>query len=124
MLVERTKELLDRFSAAWNDHDIDELLACMTDDGVFHAPLGPDPGGATHRGEAALRSSFSALWKVFPDATWNDVQHFVSGDRAITEWRFTGTKADGTKVNIRGCDVFLIRDQKIAIKDTFRKHLG
>jgi hypothetical protein len=36
----------------------------------------------------------------------------MNGNRAITEWRFTGTKADGTKVNTRGCDVFVISDGK------------
>jgi ketosteroid isomerase-like protein len=92
-------------------------------DGVFHAQLGPEPDGATHQGDAALRVPYSALWAMFPDATWSDVQHFMNGNRAITEWRFTGPKADGTKVNTRGCDVFVFRDGKIAIKDTFRKHV-
>lgn len=114
-------KLLDNFAAAWNAHDIDALLECMTDDGIFYGSTGAEPDGATFTGTDELRSSYSALWKTFPDAAWNDVQHFVSGDRAVTEWRFTGTKSDNSKVNIRGCDVFLIRDGKIAIKDTFRK---
>ncbi|MBL4757469.1 MAG: nuclear transport factor 2 family protein [Rhizobiales bacterium] len=116
-----TLELLEKFAAGWNAHNVDALLECMTDDGIFYGSAGAEPNGATFTSTDELRSSYSALWATFPDAAWNDVQHFISGERAVTEWRFTGTKADGSKVNVRGCDVFLIRDGKIAIKDTFRK---
>lgn len=114
-------ELLQKFAAGWNAHDVDALLECMTDDGIFYGSAGVEPYGAIFTGTDELRSSYSALWEIFPDAAWNEVQHFIAGDRAVTEWRFTGTKADGSKVNVRGCDVFLIRDGKIAVKDTFRK---
>lgn len=116
-----TIALLDRFAAAWNAHDVEALLDCMTEDGVFHGSAGPEPDGATYQGTGALRTSFCAIWQTFPDAAWNDVNHIIAGDRAITEWRFTGTKADGTKVNVRGADIFTLRDRKIAVKDTFRK---
>ena len=118
-----TLDLLEKFAAGWNAHDIDTLLDCMTDDGVFYGSAGAEPDGATTKGKEELRASYAALWQTFPDATWNDVQHFVVGDRAVTEWRFTGTKTDGSKVNVRGCDVFVIRDGKIAVKDTFRKQV-
>lgn len=116
-----TLYLLEKFAAGWNAHDVNALLECMTDGGIFYGSAGAEPDGATFKGTDELRSAYSALWVTFPDAAWNDVQHFISGERAVTEWRFTGTKADGSKVNTRGCDVFLIRDGRIAIKDTFRK---
>lgn len=116
-------QLLDDFTAAWNAHDVDALLACMTDDGVFRA-AGPAPHGAEARGAEALRQAYQAIWQTYPDAQWHDAVHFVSGDRAVTEWRFTGTRADGTVVETRGCDIFLIRDGRIAVKDTFRKQVG
>lgn len=115
--------LLDAFAAAWNAHDADALLACMTEDGVFYGAAGPAPDGAVNRRTEALRRSYQAIWETFPDARWNNPVHFVSCDRAVTEWTFTGTKSDGTKVNVRGCDVFVIRDGKIAVKDTFRKQI-
>ena len=113
--------LLHRFADAWNGHDVEELLACMTDDGVFLAAAGPSPDGAEHRGREALRSAFAGVFASFPDARWSDARHFVAGDRAVTEWTFTGTKPDGTAVEVRGCDVFVLRDGRIAVKDTFRK---
>jgi steroid delta-isomerase-like uncharacterized protein len=113
--------LLEKFVAAWNAHDVDALLSCMTDDGVFYAAAGGSPDGAEHRGPEALRRSYSDIFAAFPDARWSDARHFVAGDRAVTEWTFTGTRADGTAVTVRGCDVFTLRDGKIAVKDSFRK---
>ncbi len=118
-----TFDLLEKFSACWNAHDVEALLDCMTDDGIFYGSAGTDRDGNKSVGKGALRASYSELWATFPDAAWNQVRHFVSGNRAVTEWHFTGTKADGSKVNVRGCDVFLIRDGKIAVKDTFRKQV-
>lgn len=116
-----TFELLEKFAAGWNAHDIEMLLDCMTDDGIFYGSAGSDPDGTKTMGKEELRVSYAALWATFPDARWNDVNHFISGDRAVTEWRFTGTRSDGQKVDVRGCDVFVIRDGRIAVKDTFRK---
>jgi ketosteroid isomerase-like protein len=59
--------------------------------------------------------------EAFPDAQWNDPRHFVAGDRGVSEWRFTGTRSDGTRVEVNGCDVFTFRDGKIHVKDSFRK---
>jgi ketosteroid isomerase-like protein len=119
-----TLALLDRFVAAWNRHDADALLDCMTDDGTFYASAGSSPGGTRSDGLAALRKSFSAVWETFPDAHWGNANHFLAGDRACSEWTFTGTRSDGTKVEVRGCDLFLIRGGKIAVKDSFRKQIA
>ena len=40
----------------------------------------------------------------------------------MTEWIFTGTTADGTKVEVKGCDVFTFRNDKIAVKESFFKN--
>jgi steroid delta-isomerase-like uncharacterized protein len=117
-------ELLDEFAAAWNAHDVERLLACMTHDAVFYGAAGPGPGGASWQGHSQLREAFAAIWRTYPDATWSGPAHFVSADRAVTEWTFSGTPADGKRVNVRGCDVFQLREGLIAVKDTFRKQVA
>ena len=114
--------LLVDFADAFNRHDLEALMAMMTDDCVFDASAGPAVDGERHRGQAAVRSAFAAVFQQFPDAQWRDARHFVGGDRAVSEWTFTGTRADGMRVEVRGCDVFTLRDGKIAIKDSFRKN--
>jgi ketosteroid isomerase-like protein len=44
------------------------------------------------------------------------------GDRGVSEWTFTGTSKDGTRVEVSGCDLFTFRNGKIAVKNSFRKN--
>lgn len=116
-----TVETLAAFADAWNRHDIDALMTFMTDDCVFETVSGPDAWGSRHVGQAAVRSAFESAWKNFPDAQWRDGTHFVAGDRGVSEWLFTGTAADGSRVEAKGVDVFTFRDGRIAVKNVFRK---
>ena len=49
-------------------------------------------------------------------------RHFVVGDRGVSEWTFTGTRADGSHVEVHGCDIFTFRDGRIALKNSYRKN--
>ena len=113
---------LQAFADAWNRHDIDALMSFMTRDCVFEASAGPDVCGTSYRGADAVRAGFAEVWTIFPDAHWGNAQHFVQGDRGVSEWIFTGTRADGSRVEVQGCDVFTFRDGKIAVKNSYRKN--
>jgi uncharacterized protein (TIGR02246 family) len=115
--------LLERFVDAWNAHDVEALLDCMTTDGVFFASAGPLPSGAKAIGHEALREAYAAIWQVYPDARWTNARHFISGENACSQWTFTGTRNDGTRIEVDGCDLFKIRDGKIAVKNSFRKQI-
>lgn len=114
-------KLLDAFAAAWNRHDVDALMACMTDDCVFEASAGKDVAGTRSVGRDAVRQAYAAVFETYPDARWNQPRHFVAGDRAVSEWTFTGTTREGAKVEVNGCDIFTLRGGKIAVKNSYRK---
>ena len=116
-----TAATLAAFADAWNRHDIDALMTFMAEDCVFETAAGPDACGSRHVGPAAVRSAFESAWKNFPDAQWRNGSHFVAGDRGISEWLFTGTAADGSRVEANGVDVFTFRGGRIAVKNVFRK---
>ena len=116
-----TIEMLDAFADAWNRHDIDALMSFMADDCTFESSAGPDVCGRRFSGREAVRNGFLDVWAVFPDAHWGNARHFVHGDRGVSEWTFTGTKADGTRVEVNGCDLFTFRDGRIALKNSYRK---
>ncbi|WPB83820.1 nuclear transport factor 2 family protein [Sediminicoccus rosea] len=116
-----TKTLLRDFAAAWNRHDIEGLLALVTEDCVFETAAGPTAQGSIFAGKAALRAAFPAAWQTWPDARWEDAVHVVAGSRAFSEWTFRGTDRAGSGVEVRGVDLFEIRDGLIARKDTYRK---
>jgi steroid delta-isomerase-like uncharacterized protein len=120
--IQVTTTDLQAFADAWNRHDVDALMTFMTDDCVFDASAGPDACGTRYAGREAVRAAFAEVWATFPDAHWGGARHFVRGDRGVSEWTFTGTRKDGTRVEVGGCDLFTFRDGKIAAKNSYRKN--
>lgn len=116
-----TVEMLAAFSDAWNRHDLPALMGFMHADCVFETAAGPEACGARHSGTEAVAAAFEAAWKNFPDAQWRNGRHFVAGERGVSEWTFTGTAADGSRVEADGVDVFTFQDGKILVKNAFRK---
>ena len=119
---EVTVEQLQAFADAFNRHDAEAIMSFMTEDCVFEASAGRDVCGARHEGREAVRAAFTDVWTTFADAAWRDARHFVCGDRGVSEWTFSGTRADGTRVEVHGCDLFTFRMGKIALKNSYRKN--
>ncbi|SRR5678816_519127 len=117
-----TEDFLQSFVDAFNAHDIKAIMSHMTDDCMFEASAGPDADGEKFTGQDHVKKAFENVFATFPNAHWGSPQHFISGDRGFTEWVFTGTKTDGTKVEVTGCDLFTFRDGKIRIKNSYRKN--
>ena len=116
-----TVEFLDAFAEAFNRHDVAAILAAMTEDCVFEASAGPDVCGRRYAGLQEVGTAFAEVFETFPDAQWRGARHFFIGDRGLSEWTFSGTRADGARVEVTGCDVFTFRDGKIAVKNSYRK---
>ena len=116
------ERLLQAFGEAWNRHDIDALMSMMAEDGVFEASGGQNVNGERHVGPQAVRAAFSAVFAEYPDAHWGNARHFVKGDRGVSEWTFTGTREDGTRVEVTGCDLLTFKNGKIALKNAYRKN--
>jgi steroid delta-isomerase-like uncharacterized protein len=116
VISEVTNDVLQAFADAWNGHDADAIMSFMTEDCVFEASAGPDTCGTRYAGRDAVRAGFVEVWTTFPDAHWGNARHFVQGERGVSEWTFTGTRADGSRVEVHGCDLFTFRDGKIALK--------
>lgn len=109
------------FAAAWNRHDIDALMSFMSDDCVFQTAGGADACGTRVSGTVAVRQAFAAAWQAVPDAQWRNGKHFVHGDFGTSQWTFTGTAVDGSRIETDGIDVFTFKGDKIALKNVFRK---
>jgi steroid delta-isomerase-like uncharacterized protein len=117
-----TKDFLQSFADAFNSHDVKAIMSHMTEDCVFEASAGPNIDGEKFSGQEQVMKAFQDVFSAFPDAHWGSPRHFIEGDRGFSEWVFTGTKADGTKVEVTGCDLFTFKDGKIAIKNSYRKN--
>ena len=113
---------MQTFADAFNRHDIDAIMARMTDNCLFEASAGPDTNGQKFEGQMEVKKAFLEVFQTYPDAQWNNARHFISGDRGVSEWTFTGTKKDGTRTEVTGCDLFRFENGRIAIKNSFRKN--
>lgn len=117
-----TAKSLDAFADAWNRHDLDRLMTFMSDDCVFEASAGPEVCGTRYEGREQVRKGYAEVFAMFPDAKWAGARHIISGNRGVSEWTFSGTRADGTRVEVTGCDVFTFKHGKIAVKNSYRKN--
>jgi steroid delta-isomerase-like uncharacterized protein len=117
-----TVETLQAFADAWNRHDSEALMSFMSEDCVFEASSGPDVSGTRYVGHEAVKVAYLEVFAGFPDARWDNAHHFIHGNRGVSEWTFTGTRTDGSRVEVNGCDLFTFRDGKIAIKNSYRKN--
>jgi len=117
-----TADDLSSLFDAFNRHDIDGIMRFFAEDCVFDAVGGPEVYGTRIRGTHSIANAFSGVWTAMPDATWAEHTHFVHGDRGVSEWTFSGTAADGSRIHAQGCDLFTFRDRKIIRKQAFRKN--
>ena len=68
-----------------------------------------------------MRRAFAAAWQNFPDAQWRNGRHWVCGEHGVSESTFTGTAADGSRVEADMVDVFTFKNGKIQVKNAYRK---
>lgn len=117
-----TVEFLEAFGEGWNRHDVDFLMTFMAEDCAFETTAGPEACGKRYEGRDRVRQAFARVFQIFPDANFGNARHFACGDRGVSEWLFTGTRADGTRVEVLGCDIFTFRQGKIALKSSYFKN--
>ena len=72
-------------------------------------------------GEEAVRKAFESAWLTIPDAQWCNPRIWVKGDQGVMESTFTGTAADGARIEANMVDLLVFRDGKILRKNAFRK---
>lgn len=115
-LPQATLETIQRFNEAFNRHDVDGIMALMTEDCLFENTA-PAPDGEPYRGQAAVRDFWEQFFRNAPHARfeWEDI--FASEDRATVRWTYHWSQ-DG---HIRGVDVFKLRNGKIAEKLSYVK---
>jgi ketosteroid isomerase-like protein len=115
-----TTDTLQAFADAWNRHDADALMSFMTDDCVFEASAGSAVCGTRYAGFESVRAGFAEVWASFPDAHWGNARHFVVGDRGVSEWTFTGTRTDGSRVEVHG--VTYSPEMARSLENSYRKN--
>jgi ketosteroid isomerase-like protein len=110
---------VDAFNEAFNRHDVDAVMARMTEDAVFESTS--PPSGERHEGAAAVRAAWEAFFAASPTAHFDAEEVIATGDRCIVRWIYTWTDDDGTTGRVHGVDVIRVRDGLVAEKLAYVK---
>jgi ketosteroid isomerase-like protein len=113
--------MLREIAGAFDRHDLDGIMAHFADDAVFESPRGPEAWGTRYLGIDEIRTAFAARFSGIPDIRYQHDEHFVDGDRGASEWTLSGTTIDGTRIEVRGCDLWTLRDGAVVKKDSYWK---
>jgi ketosteroid isomerase-like protein len=114
-------DVLRDIATGFDTHDLDRILRHFAEDAVFESPRGPEAHGQRFVGIEAIRDAFAARFSGIPDVRYQEDEHFVSGDRGSSEWTLRGTTTDGMRLEVRGCDLWTFRGDKIVKKDSYWK---
>ncbi|MDQ3974077.1 MAG: nuclear transport factor 2 family protein [Actinomycetota bacterium] len=114
------EQTVRRFQDAWNRHDVDEVMALMTDDCVFETTW-PPPDGERVEGHFALRTFWERFFAQSPQATIDIEELFACGDRATMRWRYHWGGEPGQGGHVRGVDMYRVRHGKVAEKFSYVK---
>jgi len=117
--ADETQAAVERFHRAVNGHDVDALVAAMTADCHFESTLPPD--GDIYDGAAAVGAFFRKLFDTSLEREFEMEELVVAEDRAVMRWRHSWVDRSGSAGHVRGVDVFLVRDGKVAEKLSYVK---
>ena len=121
------QDFIDRYNAAWNDHDVDAIVSMHTEDSVFENHV----TGDVNVGREQIGRAISGIFAVFPDLAFETRRAYIRDDLVVQEWTARGThegpmtrsgitvEPTGKKVDYKGMDVIPIQDGLVARKDVY-----
>jgi len=115
-----TRAVIERFNEAFNRHDVEEVMALMTEDCVFES-TNPPPDGPRYEGQKAVREFWERFFKSSPRAHFETEEMFAAGDRCVVRWVYRWVDQVEKAGHVRGVDVFRVRDGKVAEKLSYVK---
>jgi steroid delta-isomerase-like uncharacterized protein len=110
-------EVFRAYVDAWNRHDAPAIVATFADGGTYTDPTTPGPLTG-----AAIGDYAKALWKAFPDLSFEVLSSLENGDGLFSaEWHMGGTNTGsmyglpptGKTISVRGADFVRVKGGKI-----------
>ena len=118
-LTDSTIDTVNRFNEAFNRHDVDAIMALMTEDCVFDNTR-PVPDGQRYVGQEAVRGYWVTFFQRSPHARFDAEEIIGMGDRCVVTWVYHWVR-DGAPGHVRGVDIFKVRDGRVAEKFSYVK---
>jgi steroid delta-isomerase-like uncharacterized protein len=124
--AQRLEAAVGRYNRAWNDHDLDAIMAMHAPDMVFENHT----AGESAQG-SEVREHIASIFETWPDIRF-ETRRLYARDGVVTqEWTATATHAStmrrgdlvaepsGKKIEWRGVDVIPFEDGLVKRKDVY-----
>jgi len=109
--LERT---IERYNQAWNDQDLETILAMHAPDMVFE-----NHTAGEHAEGEDVRAHIAGIFANWPDLSFRGRRLYTRDGLVVSEWTATATHPDGRRLEWDGIDVFPFEDGKIKRKDVY-----
>src|SRR3546814_257609 len=76
------------FGEAWNSGDAELVASYFTEDGSYHASVGPDRLGKSFRGRDEVRRGVQRFFETFPGGRFDNSKVHLFGNFGTFEWDF------------------------------------
>ena len=120
------REMIDRYNRAWNEHDVDAIIAMHAPDMVFENHT------AGERAEGSqVREHIARIFAAWPDIAFETRRLYVREDLVVQEWTARATHTSemrrgeivaapsGRRVEWEGLDVIPFEDGQVKRKDVY-----
>lgn len=104
------RQVIERLRDAQNRHDLEAFLECFDPDYRSEQPAHP---ARAFGGREQVRENWSKIFSGVPDFRADLLALAEDGDAGWAEWRWTGTRAGGTRLHMRGVTILGVRGDRI-----------
>jgi mannose-6-phosphate isomerase-like protein (cupin superfamily) len=111
LCAEKPEGMPARLAAAMNSHDVEKMLALFDPGYQSTQPLHPE---RDFTGSEGVRKNWTAIFNDVPDFHAELIASSVTGNTAFTQWRWSGTRKNGSPFSMLGIIVMDIAKGKIA----------
>jgi steroid delta-isomerase-like uncharacterized protein len=120
------EEAIGRYNRAWNDHDLDAIMAMHAPNMIFENHTA---GESAHGDE--VRDHIAAIFETWPDIRFETRRLYARDGIVTQEWTATAThvntmrrgdlvaESTGKKIEWRGVDVIPFENGQITRKDVY-----
>ena len=118
--IELATRIVLEFNEAFNRRDVTGMMRLMSDDCVFENTA-PAPDGTVYSGRKAVTQFWQDFFRESPEAHIEIEEIFGLGLRCIMRWRYEWVDAAGNKGDVRGADIFQVKEGFICEKLSYVK---
>jgi hypothetical protein len=107
-------DVITRYDQAWNDHDLETILALHAPGMVFENHT------AAERAEGeAVGPHIAEIFENWPDLAFRGRRQLVRDDLVVSEWTASATDGEGRRLEWDGVDIFSFESGLISRKDVY-----